>query len=211
MTTRTLQTIVIVSVAYVAAQIFADVASLRILLIAGLSIDGGTLIYPFTFTLRDMVHKVGGIVIARTLIFAAAGLNLLMAGLFYLVGTLPPDLTVGEQAEFTGVFAAQGLLRIVFASIIAEVISENIDTEAYRAWVNRMGQRYQWGRVLFSNAASIPVDSAIFVFIAFAGLVPVGVMFSIFVANVLVKGAVTLLSIPAIYLVREQEVPLTDA
>lgn len=210
MTTRTLQTIVIVSVCYVAAQIFADVASLRILLVGGFSIDGGTFIYPFTFTLRDMVHKLAGAKIARTLIFVAAPLNLLMAGLFYLVASLPPDLLVGEQAEFAAVFAAEGLLRIVIASITAEVVSELLDTEIYKAWVARFQQRYQWGRVLASNAVSVPVDSAIFVAIAFSGLVPASVAFGILLTNVLVKGLVTLVSIPGIYLVKEQPTPLTD-
>jgi queuosine precursor transporter len=209
MTQRTLQTIVIVSVCYVAAQIFADITSLRILLIAGLSIDGGTLIYPFTFTLRDMVHKSGGVVIARTLIFLAAAINLLMAGLFWLVSVLPADAAVGAQTEFGAVLAP--VFRIVLASILAEVTAELIDTEIYKRWVNRFGQQRQWGRVLASNAVSVPVDSAIFVAIAFVGVVDFPIAVSIFVANVLVKGAVTVLSIPGIYLVKEQEIELKSS
>lgn len=208
MTKQTLRTIVIVSVCYVSAQIFADITSLRILAIAGFSVDGGTLIYPFTFTLRDMVHKVAGVMVARTLIFTAAAINLAMAGLFYIVSILPPDMSIGPQVEFGVVLSP--VIRIVLASITAEVIAELIDTEVYKAWVARMGQRYQWGRVLASNAVSVPIDSAVFVAIAFIGAVPAAVALSIFWANVLVKGAVTVLSIPGIYLVKEQEVPLAD-
>lgn len=199
---RTLQVLVVVCVMYVAAQIFADITSLRILFIAGLSIDGGTLVYPFTFTLRDMVHKVAGASVARTLIMTAAVINLLMAGLFWLVSVLPADMAVGEQAAFGAVLAP--VLRIVLASIVAEVVSELIDTEMYELWIKRMGHNRQWGRVLFSNAISVPVDSALFVAIAFWGDLPGDVVFSIFVANVLVKGAVTLVSIPGIYLVKDQ-------
>ena len=47
----------IVSAAYIAFQMMADVASLRIVMVAGFSIDAGTFVYPFTFTLRDLVHK----------------------------------------------------------------------------------------------------------------------------------------------------------
>lgn len=206
MSQRTLQTIVIVSVCYVAAQIFADITSLRILFIAGLSIDGGTLVYPFTFTLRDMVHKTAGVTVARTLIFLAAGINLFMALLFWIVSILPADMMVGAQTEFAAVLAP--VFRIVLASIVAEVIAELIDTEMYQLWVKRMGQEKQWGRVLASNAVSVPVDSAIFVLIAFAGVLPASVVFSIFLANVLVKGLVTVISIPGIYLVKEQNVQL---
>jgi queuosine precursor transporter len=204
MNTRTLQTIVIVSVCYVAAQIFADITSLRILLIAGLSIDGGTLVYPFTFTLRDMVHKVAGASIARTLIFLAAGINIFMALLFWLVARLPADVeNVGAQTEFATVLAP--VFRIVLASIVAEVVAELIDTEMYELWIKRIGYQAQWGRVLASNAISIPVDSAIFVLIAFLGIYPGEVVFSIFIANVIVKGLVTIISIPGIYLVKDEQ------
>jgi len=204
MTDKTLQTIVIVSVLYVSAQIFADITSLRILLLAGFSIDGGTLIYPFTFTLRDIVHKVAGAALARTLIILAAGINLVMAGLFYLVSILPPDPFVEglQQAHFGDVLAP--VFRIVVASIVAEVISELIDTEMYNLWVKRFQERYQWGRVLISNAVSVPIDSALFVLIAFAGDLPTEIVFSIFVANIVVKGFVTLLSIPGIYAVKDR-------
>jgi len=90
----------IVSAAYVAFQMIADIASLRIVTLGGFSIDGGTFIYPFTFTLRDMVHKTAGIKAARALIVAAAVLNLIMAGVFWLVANLLPDMAVGPQEEF---------------------------------------------------------------------------------------------------------------
>lgn len=203
---KTLRIIIIVSVAYVAAQILADITSLRILWLFGFSVDGGTLVYPLTFTLRDMVQKVAGVAVARTLIFLAAGINLFMAALFWVVSALPADMSIGAQEEFALVLAP--VFRIVLASIVAEVISELIDTEAYSRWVQRFGERYQWGRVLASNAVSVPIDSVIFVTIAFAGLLPTSVILSIFWANVIVKGAVTLLSIPGIYLVPTPEKPI---
>ena len=70
--------IVVVSI-YIAAQMLSDIASLKIGLIAGFSIDAGTFIYPITFTLRDLVHKRLGKQAARTVIIVAAGINLFMA------------------------------------------------------------------------------------------------------------------------------------
>ncbi len=55
-----LRVLLVVSGAYVAAQMMADIASLRIVLLGGFAVDAGTLVYPLTFTLRDLVHKVGG-------------------------------------------------------------------------------------------------------------------------------------------------------
>jgi uncharacterized integral membrane protein (TIGR00697 family) len=195
---------VLVSVFYVAAQMMADIASLRIVMVAGFSIDAGTFVYPLTFTLRDMVHKVAGIKIARILIIAAAGINLLMALLFKVVAILPADLAVGPQAEFAQVLSP--IWRIVAASILAEVISELIDTEVYRIWVEKVTEEHQWARVLVSNAISIPVDSFLFSGLAFWGVLPSGVVLSIFISNMIIKGITTFISMPGIYLVPEKSV-----
>lgn len=193
----------LVVAAYIAAQMLSDILSLKIATVAGFSVDVGTFVYPLTFTLRDLVHKALGRSAARALIIAAGVINLLMAGLFAFAAWLPPDPAWQLQQEFTAVLAP--VWRIVFASILAEVVSELTDTEVYHLWVTRVTRRYQWARVLVSNAISVPLDSLIFCWGAFAGLLPVATVWSIFWSNVLLKGAVTLVSLPGIYAVRERE------
>lgn len=199
---------VLVVAAYVAAQMLADVGSLKIAWVAGFSVDGGTFVYPLTFTLRDMVHKRLGRRIARLLIVVAAGINLLMALYFALLSRLPPDPAwtlpglPSAQAAFAGVLSP--VWRIVVASIVAEVVSELLDTEIYHLWVTRVTRAHQWMRVLVSNGVSVPIDSLIFCGLAFGGVLPPPVILSIFWANVLIKGATTLVSLPGIYLVRGQ-------
>jgi uncharacterized integral membrane protein (TIGR00697 family) len=200
----TISSLIVIS-AYIAAQMLADVTSLKIARVGGFSIDGGTFIYPLTFTLRDLVHKMLGKRAARALIVTAAGINLLMAGLFAFVSWLPADPQWALQAEFAAILGP--VWRIVLASILAEVISELLDTEIYHLWVSRVTRRYQWARVLASNAISVPVDSLVFGWAAFGGVLPTAVVWSIFWSNVLVKGAVTLISLPGIYLVPERAEP----
>jgi uncharacterized integral membrane protein (TIGR00697 family) len=193
--------------AYVAAQLLSDIASLKIADVFDRAIDGGTLIYPITFTLRDLIHKVAGKRVARTMIVAAAGFNLAMAGLFWAVDALPLVPDSGLQSELFGSVLGP-VWRIVIASIIAEVIAEMIDTEVYSAWVRRFGHRNQWGRVLSSNAVAIPIDSVLFAVIAFAGVVDASVVGELIFTNIVVKGLVTVASIPLIYSVRPD--PLVD-
>lgn len=194
---------VLVVSAYIAAQMLADMLSLKIALVVGFSIDAGTFIYPFTFTLRDLVHKLLGRAAARTVIVAAGVINLVMAALFAFAAWLPPDPTWPLQREFAAVLTP--VWRIVVASIVAEIASEFTDTEVYHLWVTRVTRRYQWARVLVSNSASVPLDSLIFCWGAFGGQLPSATVWSIFWANVLVKGAVTLVSLPGIYVVPEKE------
>src|SRR5210317_338538 len=199
--------IVVISI-YVAAQLLSDIASLKIALIAGFSIDAGTFIYPLTFTIRDLIHKRLGKTAARTVIVLAAGVNLFMALFFHFTAWLPQDPSWGLENEFSAILGP--VWRIVIASIIAEVFSELLDTEIYHLWQSRITKKYQWLRVLSSNAFSIPVDSLIFCWIAFGFVLPHNVVWSIFYANVLVKGAVTILSLPSIYLVKEKHATLNE-
>ena len=194
-------TLALLASAYVGAQILADVSSLRLVDIFGRALDGGTFIYPITFTLRDLVHKLAGKRVARALIVATAGINLFMAGLFWFVARLPLVVDSGPQSElFADVLGP--VWRIVVASIVAEVVSELIDTEVYSAWVKRFGATRQWGRVLVSNGVALPVDSVIFAVIAFAGQVSSSVVWEIIWLNIVFKGAVTVASIPLIYTVK---------
>lgn len=194
--------VVVVSL-YIAAQIISDIGSLKIARLWGMSIDAGTFIYPLTFTLRDLVHKRLGIGAARTVVLLAAAINLFMALFFQFAARLPDDPEWGLGREFAAILGP--VWRIVLASIAAEVAAELVDTEVYRLVVSRITPRFQWLRVLLSNAVSIPIDSLIFCWGAFGGVLPASVVWSIVAANVLLKGAVTLASLPGIYLVPESQ------
>ena len=57
MSIRNLHILILVSVAYVAAQLVADISNLRDLTLFGLSVSAFSIAYPLTFTLRDMAHN----------------------------------------------------------------------------------------------------------------------------------------------------------
>lgn len=196
---------VIVIAAYIGAQMLSDIASLKIGVVFGLAVDMGTFIYPITFTLRDVAHKTIGKRSTQLLIWLAAGVNLFAAGYLWWVAGVGGDPSWGLNAEWSAVFNASLLWRIVIASIVAEVVSELVDTEIYHWFVTRVTHRYQWGRVLASNSVSVPVDNLIFAVGAFGGLLPWDVVWQIFLFNLLLKYAVTLVSLPLIYVTRDAD------
>jgi len=194
---------VIVIASYIGAQMLADIASLKIGLVMGLAVDMGTFIYPITFTLRDVVHKVLGKRNAQTLVITAGGINLFMALYLTWVASVPSDPSWGLGEAFSAILGP--VWRIVLASIAAEVISELIDTEIYQWFVTRVSTRHQWARVLLSNSISIPIDSLIFSVGAFGGVLPWDVVWQIFIFNLVVKYVISLASIPLIYIVPDNE------
>ena len=188
---------IIVVAAYIGAQMLADIASLKIGVVAGLAVDMGTFIYPITFTLRDVVHKVLGKRNAQVLIIMAGVINLFMAAYLMWAASVPGDPQWGLAAEFSRILAP--VWRIVIASIAAELVSELLDTEVYHWFVTRITHRFQWLRVLISNSVSVPVDNVIFAVGAFGWVLPWDVVWQIFLINLIVKYAVTLVSLPLIY------------
>lgn len=193
---------IIVCGIYVSAQLLANIASLQIVLFAGLSFDAGTFIYPITFTLRDLAHKVLGLKGVRVLIVTAVAINLFMAVFFWFVSILQPDSAAGSSEIWGKVLSP--VWRITIASVLSQLISELTDTEVYRLWVERITRRYQWMRVLVSNSISVPLDSLAFSFMAFYGTMPVASVWGIFWANVIIKMLVTIISLPFIYFVKER-------
>jgi uncharacterized integral membrane protein (TIGR00697 family) len=193
--------------AYAGAQVISDVASVKIGTTFGRAVDMGTFIYPITFTLRDVVHKALGKRAARAMIVTAGVVNLFMALYLQWAARAPADDSFAYNSEFRTVLGP--LWRIVVASIIAEVASELADTEVYHWFVRRVTTRYQWARVLVSNAVSVPIDNVLFAVLAFGSLplladhpltLPWDAVWDIFVVNLAIKAAVSGLSLPLIYL-----------
>ena len=190
--------VIIVVAAYIAAQMLADIASLKIGVVFGYAVDMGTFIYPITFTLRDVVHKLLGKRNAQVIIITAGVINLLMAAYLMFSASVASDPVWGLGAEFSLILGP--VWRIVLASIAAELVSELLDTEIYHWFVTRITRRQQWLRVLVSNSASVPVDNIIFAVGAFGWILPWAIVWQIFVFNLVVKYLVTLVSLPLIYI-----------
>lgn len=195
---------IIITASYVGAQILADIGALKIISVLGFPMGTGGLIYPLTFTLRDLAHKTLGKKGVRLLILVAGAINLFMAAFFWLGSSLPGDPAVGPQIEFGLVLSPAW--RIVLASILAELLAQLADTEIYQLWLERVTRRYQWGRVLFTNLISIPLDTALFCWAAFGGRFASGVVWRMIMGGLVLKYVIAGLGLPLIYVVKEQNV-----
>ncbi|WP_019008922.1 VUT family protein [Deinococcus aquatilis] len=101
----------------------------------------GTIFFAAVFTLRDRIHRAGGL----RAVYIAIALALLVNTLFAL---------------FTGT-----PWRFIGASFLALLVGELADTGVYQSLIHRNW----WTRVLASNAVSVPLDSILFTLLAFYG------------------------------------------
>jgi hypothetical protein len=181
---------------YVACEIIANVTASKPVALGGIVVPAAVFIYALTFTLIDLINETLGKEGARRVIYAAFAANILLAAYVQLVVALPSPSFYEGQAAFAGVLGSTP--RIVLASLTAYLVSSLIDTEVFAWWRQRVG-RFRWARVLVSNSISTLVDSVVFVSLAFWGVLPV---FQLIQGQYMVKMAITVVSIPLIYLVR---------
>jgi len=180
---------------YITCQLVADVGATKMVQVGRIVMPGGTFLFAVTFTLRDLIHKRLGADWARVSIIAAACFNVLLSLYLAAIGALPAPVFYPLGKEWGTIFAI--VPAITLASIVAE-----------------MGNWPQWTRVLVSNAVSLPVDSLVFGVLAFSVLplvtggatTPIQGVLLLVQGQVLWKLAVTVLSLPAIYLVKEKPV-----
>ncbi len=201
MSIRNLHILILVSVAFVAAQMVADISSLRDLVLFGYATTAFSIAYPLTFTLRDMAHKLAGPQVARTLIIAAAIIYLIVQAFFAIISGMSPEMTPEESAVLGVLLSPEW--RFLLAAVVASVLSQLLDTEIYTRWVDRFGGQHQWGRVLVSNLIGIPLDRILFLAIAFLGDWSGDDFVAAFVGTTIVRLVFGIISIPGIYLVEE--------
>ena len=181
---------------YVACELISNVTASKPVALGGIVVPAAVFLYTLTFTLIDLINEQLGKAGARRVVATAFAANLLLAGYVQFAIWLPPAAFYRDAEAFAGVL--EKTPRIVAASLLAYLVSAFVDTEIFAWWRARVGGP-RWMRVLASNAVSTGVDSALFITVAFAGVLPVVPLIT---GQYLVKMAVTLISLPLIYAVR---------
>lgn len=205
---KTRLTIAVVA-GYLLCQIIADVTAVKIISFLGFTIPAATFIYALSFTMRDLAHKQMGKKATTYLIIVAGVVNVLMAAYFIFTIYLEPAVFWGGQEAYA---ATLGLVpRIVIASILAELVAQLLDTEIYQRFWERYPKAPQFTRVLVSNGVAAPIDSIIFVSIAFAGTMPIQALISLMIGQAVFKFALAIISMPMIYLIPQNPEYIPEA
>jgi uncharacterized integral membrane protein (TIGR00697 family) len=171
----------------------------KLISILGFTIDAGIIAYPLTFLFTDVVVEVWGKKTARSVVWVGFFANILLMILIWIGGILPPSPEWGYQESYQTILGA--FPRIVVASLVAYLISQHHDVFAFDFWRNKTQGRWLWLRNNLSTAVSQAIDTVVFGFIAFYGVVPLNVLVGeIMLAQYVIKLIVALLDTPFCYL-----------
>lgn len=156
-----------------------------------------TLIFAVTFLLTDIVNEKFGRKETQKMIFIAFITQVAVALFILIAIQLPSAPFWQDQENFTKILGFAP--RIMIASWIAFLISENLDAFIFSWLKKRTKRKHLWARNIFSSIPSMLLDTLIFVTIAFYGIQP---LTPLIIGIVVIKWLVGIINIPFMYLNR---------
>ena len=184
--------------AFAALLIIANIVAVKLLAIGDWVLSAGIVAYPFTFLVTDTLSEVYGRRTATRVVWMGFALSVLMAALVYLTRILPAPGFWEGQAAYDDTLGS--VPRIVLASMIAFLVSQNTDVLLFHRIGRLTGQRFLWLRNNGSTMASQAIDTLLFVSIAFAGTESTATLLNMMVTQYVVKLAIAAADTPFVYL-----------
>lgn len=162
----------IITALFITAYLTANLMAVKIIAIGPLAIfDAGTIIFPLSYMLGDVLTEIWGYRAARRVVLLAIFCNLILVG-FTALGLMLPVPTYGQtMSDAYGVIFGY-VPRIVLASVIAFLAGELINAKLMvriKAWT---AGKHFWLRTIGSSIVGHFIDTTLFVTIAFAALSP---------------------------------------
>lgn len=155
------------------------------------------LIFSVTFLLTDIVNEKFGRKETQKMILIAFITQIAVAVFILISISLTPAPFWGDQEIFAKIIGFAP--RIMIASWIAFLISENTDAYIFSWFKTKTKGKHLWMRNVFSSIPSMALDTIIFVTIAFYGVQPLQ---PLIIGVLVIKWLVGIIDIPFMYLNR---------
>ncbi|MGF1482087.1 MAG: queuosine precursor transporter [Cyanophyceae cyanobacterium] len=182
---------------FVAVLLISNIASTKIVDLGVFTFDGGTLLFPLSYIFGDILTEVYGYSRSRKVIwlgFISAGL---MSVTLTIVGALPPAADWPYQDAYNQILGLTP--RIIVASLIAYFAGEFSNSYTLAKLKVITQGRWLWTRTVSSTLIGQILDTALFILIAFTGVVPHRLLLPLILSNYLFKCGVEILLTPATY------------
>jgi len=187
----------VISGLFVAVLLISNIVSTKIVDLKWFTFDGGTLLFPLSYIFGDILTEVYGYRRTRQVIWLGFFSALLLSLAVIIVGRLPAASGWDNQAAYDKILGLAP--RIVLASLIAYLAGGFANSFVLAKLKILTKGKWLWSRTIGSTIAGELIDSLIFVVVAFAGLLPGALLFTLIVSNYIFKTVVEILFTPLTY------------
>jgi uncharacterized integral membrane protein (TIGR00697 family) len=184
---------------FVAVLIISNLASTKITSVWFMVFDGDTILFPLSYIFGDVLSEVYGFRGSRRIIWSGFGALLLMAVVLYVVGIMPVAGGWNLQDAYQNILMSTP--RIVFASIVAYLTGEFMNSVVLSKVKVLMGGKHLWVRTISSTLVGEFFDTLIFATIAFLGTIPTDTFIALIISNYIFKCGIEILFTPITYAV----------
>lgn len=182
---RKYQIFVVLSAIMITSYLVANVMAVKVISIFGLTLfDAGTVTFPISYLLGDVITEVYGFKSARKLIFLTFFCNIFFVAATSIGLILPSPEHAAETVQAYAVIFSI-VPRILVASLIAFMAGELINAWTMEKIKKLTKGKHLWMRTVGSSALGYLADTVLFVFIAFS--LPIEEMITMVVAQYAMK------------------------
>ena len=160
-------------------------------------LPAAVIVYVFTYPILDVITEVYGKKAARRTVLTGFLTQLFAILFIWIAIQLPAASFYEHQQSFEIIFTAG--FRVTIASLVAYLISQNLDVLIFDKLKSRHGNKKLWVRNNASTMASQLVDTSLFLTIAFIGTMPFGALLLMIASQYVFKFVVTILETPLVY------------
>jgi uncharacterized integral membrane protein (TIGR00697 family) len=178
--------------------VLANWVDARLIQLGPIITDGGTLIFPLTFLLSDIITEVYGYKLARRAIWCGFLFNALAVFYGLIISSLPSP----AFAQYNDIFDKMLTInvRIITASTVSYIISEPLNSFILAKLKIKTAGKFMWLRFICSTFLAAGADSFIFGTLAFYGSMStmnlLGLIFSMWGIKVFIEIVGLPLSLP---------------
>jgi len=182
---------------FVTCLLAANTIAAKLVVVGGLTLTAGIVIFPISYVLGDVLTEVWGYAATRRVIWLGFACNALMVLAIWLGGELPPAPFWRGQGAYEEILGHTP--RILAASFVAYLVGEFANAFVLAKLKIATAGRWLWVRTIGSTVVGQALDSVVFVGLAFAGAVPAGALVGIVAAQWFVKVAYEAIATPLTY------------
>lgn len=187
----------LITASFVATLLLSNIASTKIVALAPFQFDGGTVLFPLSYVFGDILTEVYGYRRARRIIWIGFAWIAFAAGFLALIDTLPAAPGYEHAAAFHTILGQTP--RIITGSLVAFAAGAFVNSAVLARLKVATGGSFLWLRTVASTLVGQGVDTAIFLAIAFWGVLPPDLLAAVLVSNYVFKVGVEVLFTPVTY------------
>ena len=161
------------------------IGAAKVVTVGWVTFGAGILFFPISYIFNDILTEVYGYARARKVVWAGFGATIFASFMSWVVVTLPPAATWGDQGAYEAVFGQTP--RIVFASLAAFFVGEFSNSYVLAKMKVATKGRFLWMRTIGSTIVGEALDSLVFYPTAFLGVWSNDLVLTVMVTNYLIK------------------------